>query len=141
MKRTAICTRLWVAGLLLGCFLSPILSAKGLVKPSRPDVLEKNAVFQLITVHKANDADQLIRFNRRTGVTSYLKNNQWRQIKENGRRVRNSVYQVLATADSSGGWNLYRLDMINGDSWSVGSLTWKPILGEAAKRRVKIKGK
>lgn len=111
------------------CVFTTEVFAKGLAKPNRSSFLGADPVFQLITVRKANDADQLIRFNRRTGVTSYLKKNQWRLIKEDGRRVRNSLYQVIATADASGGWNLYRLDMLNGDSWLVSSLMWKPIKG------------
>ena len=113
----------------IACVLSTGVFAKGLAKPNRSSFFGSDPVFQLITVRKANDADQLIRFNRRTGVTSYLKKNQWRLIKENDRRVRNSLYQVIATADASGGWNLYRLDMLNGDSWLVSSLMWKPIEG------------
>lgn len=136
--------RIWSISVFFGCLLFVVAGAQaqvqGLAKPNRTDVLKNDTVFQLITVRKANDADQLIRFNRRTGVTTYLKNNQWRLIKENGRRVRNSLYQVLATADASGGWNLYRLDMLSGDSWSVSSLTWKPILGETL-IKPNIKGK
>ncbi len=113
----------------IACVFSTGVFAKGLAKPNRSSFLDTDPVFQLITVRKANDADQLIRFNRRTGVTSYLKKNAWRLIKEDGRRVRNSLYQVIATADSSGGWNLYRLDMLNGDSWMVSSLMWIPIEG------------
>lgn len=111
------------------CVFTTEVFAKGLAKPKRSNFLGVDPVFQLITVRKANDADQLIRFNRRTGVTSYLKKNQWRLIKEDGRRVRNSLYQVIATADASGGWNLYRLDTLNGDSWLVSRLMWKPIEG------------
>ena len=125
MKKTSI--RLICVTII--CVLSTGVSAKGLAKPNRNNFLGADPVFQLITVRKANDADQLIRFNRRTGVTSYLKKNEWRLIKENGRRVRNSLYQVIATADASGGWNLYRLDTLNGDSWLVSSLMWKPIEG------------
>lgn len=124
-------TRLGLICVLLGCVLSFEVFAQGLAKPKRSSYLDSEPVFQLITVRKANDADQLIRFNRRTGVTSYLKKNQWRLIKEDGRRVRNSLYQVTATADASGGWNLYRLDTLNGDSWLVSSLKWKPIEGNA----------
>ncbi|OUS28658.1 hypothetical protein A9Q99_11645 [Gammaproteobacteria bacterium 45_16_T64] len=126
----------WIA-LVSSCLLisicSQTLHAQGLAKPSRTDFLEVEPVFELITVRKSNGADQLIRYSRRTGVTSYLKKNRWRLIKENGRRVRNSLYQVSATADATGGWNLYRMDVLNGDSWAVSSLVWNLIEEDGVK--------
>ncbi len=133
MKKVSI----GLACVVIACVLSTEVFAKGLAKPNRTSSLGADPVFQLITVRKANAADQLIRFNRRTGVTSYLKKNEWRLIKENGRRVRNSLYQVIATADASGGWGLYRLDTLNGDSWLVSRLMWKPIEGSGYLKELK----
>ncbi|PCJ45505.1 MAG: hypothetical protein COA99_04795 [Moraxellaceae bacterium] len=131
--------RLWLAGLVIGYLLVTGVSAAGLAKPSRNNVLGNESIFQLVTVRKSNDAEQLIRFNRRTGVTSYLKGNQWQLIKENDRRVRNSLYQVLATAETGGGWHLYRLDMISGDSWSVKNLVWHSIKSDGHLKETETK--
>lgn len=133
MLRTMLPRIVPIVGCVLISICSQQVSAQGLAKPARTDFLEVEPVFQLITVKKSNGADQLIRYSRRTGVTSYLKKNRWRLIKENDRRVRNSLYQVSATADATGGWNLYRLDVLNGDSWSVSSLVWNPIEEDGVK--------